>query len=88
MPLVGMLAARPWGSGGGPPIDLLVTDSHHSGSKCRTYLNANLSALAPPGSHDTHRIIQTAVCLVVDELFECPSGVRSSCARQKAIRIA
>jgi hypothetical protein len=51
----------------GCPIDLLVTYSHHDCSKCRKYFNADLSALAPPGSHDTHRVIQMAVRLVVED---------------------
>ena len=32
------------------PRALLVTYSQHSCTKCRTYLSADLSALAPPGS--------------------------------------
>lgn len=51
----------------GCPMDLLVTYSHHYGSKCRKYCNADLSALAPPGSHYTHRVIQMAVRLVVED---------------------
>lgn len=51
----------------GCPIDLLVTYSHHYCSKCRKYFNADLSALAPPGSHYTHRVIQMAVRLVVED---------------------
>jgi hypothetical protein len=51
----------------GCPIALLVTYSHHDCSKCRKYCNAALSALAPPGSHDTHRVIQRAVRLVVED---------------------
>ena len=51
----------------GCPIDLLVAYSHHYCSTCRKYCNADLSALAPPGSHDTHRVIQMAVRLVVED---------------------
>ena len=32
------------------PRDLVVTYSQHSCTPCRTYLHADLSALAPPGS--------------------------------------
>ena len=51
----------------GCPIDLLVAYSHHYCSKCRKCFNADLSALAPPGSHYTHRVIQMAVRLVVED---------------------
>ena len=50
----------------GCPIALLVAYAHHDCAKCRTYFNAALSALAPPGSHDTQRVIQMAVRLVVE----------------------
>jgi hypothetical protein len=33
------------------PRDLLVTYSQHSCTQCRKYLSADLSDLAPPGSH-------------------------------------
>ena len=32
------------------PRDLLITYAQHSCTKCRKYFNADLSALAPPGS--------------------------------------
>ena len=51
----------------GRPRDLLVAYSHHYCSKCRKFFNADLSALAPPGSHYTHRVIQMAVRLVVED---------------------
>ena len=51
----------------GRPIDLLVTYSHHYCSPCRKHFNADLSALAPPGSHYTRRVIQMAVRLVVED---------------------
>jgi hypothetical protein len=49
------------------PRDLLVTYSQHSCTKCRTYFNADLSDLAPPGSRYTHRVIDLAVRLVVED---------------------
>jgi hypothetical protein len=49
------------------PRDLVVTYSQHSCTKCRKYFHADLSALAPPGSHDTHRVIDRAVRLVVED---------------------
>lgn len=51
----------------GRPIDLLVTYSSHYCSKCRKYFNVDLSDLALPGSHYTRRVIQLAVCLVVED---------------------
>jgi hypothetical protein len=51
----------------GRPIDLLVTYSSHYCSKCRKYFNVDLSDLALPGSHYTHRVIQLAVRLVVED---------------------
>jgi hypothetical protein len=51
----------------GCPVDLLVTSSHHSCSKCRKYCNLDLSDVALPGSHDTHRVTQMAVRLVVED---------------------
>src|SRR5262249_56837351 len=49
------------------PRDLLVTYSQHSCTKCRKYLSADLSDLAPPGRHYTHRVIDLAVRLVVED---------------------
>ena len=49
------------------PRDRVVTDSQHSCTPCRTYLHADLSALAPPGSPWTHRVIALAVRLVVED---------------------
>ena len=51
----------------GRPVDLLVTDSSHYCSTCRKYFNIDLSDLAPPGSHYTHRVTQMAVRLVVED---------------------
>ena len=38
-----------------------LTYSVHYCCKCRKYFNADMSALAPPGSHYTHRVIDLAV---------------------------
>ena len=49
------------------PRDLVVTYSQHYCTKCRKYFNADLSDLAPPGSQYTHRVIDLAVRLVVED---------------------
>jgi hypothetical protein len=49
------------------PVDLLVTYSSHYCSKCRKYFNIDLSDLASPGSHYTHRVIDMAVRLGVED---------------------
>jgi hypothetical protein len=49
------------------PRDLVMTYSQHYCTKCRTYFNADLSDLAPPGSHYTHRVMDLAVRLVVED---------------------
>jgi hypothetical protein len=49
------------------PRDLVVTASQHDWSTCRTYCNDDLSDLAPAGSHATHRVIDLAVRLVVED---------------------
>ncbi len=49
------------------PVDLKVTYSQHYCSHCDIYFNADMSALAPPGSHYTHRVIDLAVRLVVED---------------------
>ena len=51
----------------GRPRDIQLTYSVHYCSKCRKYFNADMSALAPPGSHYTHRVIDLAVRLVVED---------------------
>jgi hypothetical protein len=51
----------------GHPVDLLVTYSSHYCSRCRQHFNVDLSDVAPPGSHDTHRVIELAVRLVVED---------------------
>jgi len=54
------------------PRDLIVTYSQHYCTQCRTYCNADLSDLAPPGSHYTHRVIDLAVRLVVAPVARPP----------------
>ena len=49
------------------PWALVVTYSQHYCTKCRKYFNADLTDLAPPGSQYTHRVIDLAVRLVVED---------------------
>ena len=49
------------------PRDLVVTYSQHYCTKCHKYFQADLSDLAPPGSQYTHRVIDLAVRLVVED---------------------
>jgi hypothetical protein len=49
------------------PRDLVVTYSQHYCTKCRKYFNYDLSDLASPGSHYTHRVIDLAVRIVVED---------------------
>jgi hypothetical protein len=49
------------------PRDLVITSAQHYCTKCRKYVKADLSDLAPPGSHDTHRVMDLAVRLVVED---------------------
>ncbi len=51
----------------GCPVALLVTYSSHSCASCQKYLNIDLSDVAPPGSRSTHRVIDLAVRVVVDD---------------------
>ncbi len=51
----------------GRPVDLLVTYSSHYCAKCRKHFNIDLSDVAPPGGHYTHRVIDMAVRLVVED---------------------
>jgi hypothetical protein len=52
---------------GDRPRDLHVVYSRHRCLHCRLYFSADLSGLAPPGSHYTHRVIARAVRLVVED---------------------
>ena len=51
----------------GRPVDLLVTYSSHYCAKCHKHFNIDLSDVAPPGSHYTHRVMEMAVRLVVED---------------------
>ncbi len=51
----------------GRPVNLVVTYSSHSCSKCRQYFKVDLSELAWPGSHYTRRVIDLAVRIVVED---------------------
>jgi len=50
----------------GRPVDLLVTYSAHDGAPCQKYCTIDLSDVAPPGGHSTHRVMQLAVRRVVE----------------------
>src|SRR5215813_14825534 len=49
------------------PRDLLVTSAQPYCTQCRKYFSADLSELAPPGRQYTHRVIDLAVRLVVED---------------------
>jgi transposase len=49
------------------PRDLLVAYSRHYCASCRRHFSADLSDLAPPGSHYSHRVISLAVRLSVED---------------------
>jgi hypothetical protein len=49
------------------PRDLHLTYSQHYCCKCQCYFNVEMSDLAPPKSHYTHRVISLAVRLVVED---------------------
>ena len=49
------------------PVDLHVRYSQHFCSRCEKYFNADMSDLALPGSSYTHRVVSTAVRLVVED---------------------
>ncbi len=51
----------------GRPLDLLVTFSKHRCDRCRQRFGADLTDLAAPGSHYTHRVVALAVRLVVED---------------------
>jgi hypothetical protein len=51
----------------GRPIDLVVTYSKHHCSACRRCFNTDMTDLALPKCHYTHRVQQTAVRLVVED---------------------
>lgn len=49
------------------PVDLLVRFSQHYCSRCKKYFNADMSDLALPGASYTHRVVSTAVRLVIED---------------------
>ncbi len=51
----------------GRPRDIQITYSQHHCPRCDEYFNADMEDLAPPKSHYTHRVIHTAVRLVVED---------------------
>ena len=51
----------------GHPCDVVVTHSQHRCPKCNHYFNADMDDLALPKSHYTHRVVATAVRLVVED---------------------
>ena len=51
----------------GRPIELHITYSQHHCQECNKYFMTDLSDVAPPGSHYTHRVIALAVRVVVED---------------------
>jgi transposase len=51
----------------GRPHELHITYSQHYCSACRKYFSADLSGVAPPQGHYTHRVMALAVRLVVED---------------------
>ena len=49
------------------PRDLVIAYSQHRCSHCGKYFNADLSDLAIPNTHYTHRVVALAVRLVVED---------------------
>lgn len=51
----------------GRPQELHITYSQHYCKTCRKYFSADLTDLAPPGSHYTHRVIALALRVVIED---------------------
>ena len=51
----------------GRPHELQITYSQHYCSACHKYFNTDLTDLAPPYAHYTHRVMVLAVRLVVED---------------------
>ena len=51
----------------GRPVELQISYSQHHCQKCNRYFMTDLSDVAPPGSHYTHRVIDLAVRVVVED---------------------
>jgi len=49
------------------PRDLIITYSQHYCTPCHKYFSLDLSDVAPPGSHYTHRVIDLAGRIVVED---------------------
>ena len=49
------------------PVDLYIRYSQHYCSVCNKYFNADMTDLALPGGSYTHRVVFTAVRLVVED---------------------
>jgi hypothetical protein len=49
------------------PHDIHLTYSVHYCTECNKYFNADMSDLALPGAHYTHRVVALAVRLVVED---------------------
>ena len=49
------------------PRDILLTYSQHYCTKCRKYFNTDMSDLAAPKAHYTHRVVAMAVRLVAED---------------------
>ena len=51
----------------GYPCRLEVTYSQHRCKACGKWFNADMTDLAPPGSHYTHNVVRAAVHVVVED---------------------
>ena len=51
----------------GRPRNIQLTYSQHYCCQCKSYFNVDMSDLAPPKSHYTHRVMAMAVRLVVED---------------------
>jgi hypothetical protein len=51
----------------GRPRDIVLTYSQHYCSACHTYFNADMSDVAPPGGHYTHRVMALGIRTVVED---------------------
>jgi len=51
----------------GRPHDISLTYSQHHCPRCGYYFSADMSDVALPGSHYTHRVVAVAVRLVVED---------------------
>jgi len=49
------------------PVEIRATYSKHRCPACRIYFSASLEDLAPPGSHYTCRVVESAVRLVLED---------------------